>query len=741
MDTPSSTSGNDTYNANPGASNANTFTAFDVIDGGLGTDTLNVNEIGAAGGAAYALNTGATVRSIEVLNYVVSSDNVGDAVTADVSAFTGLTTVNVNIAGTDAPLTLLTTKGNVTTASVTGATTSAITDSATVDTLASVTVVDSTGLATLTSDALTSLTLKSSTGGATVTAAAATRGLTVNLDGVSAGTVTDAEATSLTVNASGTKSSGVTLTTAKATTVTLNAAVATTIADVNFAAGKTLTVTGAGATAITATTGVGVLTSIDASGSAGGLKVGAAIGTGVSFTGGAGADAVILAATTKAIVTGGGNDTVTLNAVAALGTGGSVDAGDGTADTLVFNTFANAVTASGATTFAPTVSNFERLEFSGANAANGAAINLANLDSINYVTLSATNTQDVTISNMGANGTIVFTADQTTGEGVVLSLANATGTTDVLNVGLSKATATALVSLTAAAIETVNVTSTETATTLLGTVTHGVELLAFADAKALNISGNAGVTVTTLTGTNFTSIDASGVTAGLVSFTTGALGSAASIKGGAAANTIVASAATKAVTYTGQEKVDTITISNAQNNVVNTGGGDDVIVVGSGANTVDAGAGADSITVGAGLNIVTGGAGNDILVISAYSANGNTYTTFDAAVGDRIDLSALTVVARVDGALGAKITLADTAAFSDYLSAATSTIIVDGAASLVKWFQFSGNTYLVVDDTLAANAPDDTNGFENGIDSVVKLVGLVDLTRSTTATDVLTIVV
>jgi len=280
VDTPSSTGGNDTYNANPGASNANTFTAFDVIDGGLGTDTLNISEIGAAGAAAYVLNTGATVRSIEVLNYAVSSDNVGDAVTADVSAFTGLTTVNVNIAGTDAPLTLLTTKGNVTTASVTGATTSAITDSATVDTLASVTVVDSTGLATLTSDALTSLTLKSSTGGATVTAAAATRGLTVNLDNVTAGTVTDAEATSLTVNASGTKSSGVTLTTAKATTVTLNAAVATTIADVNFAAGKTLTVTGAGAAAITATTGVGVLTSIDASGSAGGLKVGAAIGTG-----------------------------------------------------------------------------------------------------------------------------------------------------------------------------------------------------------------------------------------------------------------------------------------------------------------------------------------------------------------------------------------------------------------------------------------------------------------------------
>ncbi|NBV88838.1 MAG: hypothetical protein EBR88_04905, partial [Betaproteobacteria bacterium] len=35
--------GNDVFNAAPGASNANTFTALDLLDGGTGTDTLNLN--------------------------------------------------------------------------------------------------------------------------------------------------------------------------------------------------------------------------------------------------------------------------------------------------------------------------------------------------------------------------------------------------------------------------------------------------------------------------------------------------------------------------------------------------------------------------------------------------------------------------------------------------------------------------------------------------------------------------
>lgn len=730
VDTVAGTAGNDTINANPGASNANTFTALDNIDGGAGTDTLNVTEIGAAGAASYVLNAAATVKNVEVLNYTVASDNIGDDVTADVSAWTGLTTANIVISGTDAPVTGLTTKGNVTTATINGATTAAITDSAAAgsDKLATVTLVDTTGLATITSDAVTSLTLNGASGGATVTAAAGARALALNLNNVTGGTVTDAEATTLNVSSSGTKTTAVTLTAAKATTVTVDAAVATTITDVNIAAATSLTVKGAGATTVSALSTVTALTSVDASASTGGLTLGAAIGTGVTFTGGAGNDSVIVGATTKAITTGGGDDTVTVAGTAALGTGGSIDAGEGT-DTLKFSTYANAVTASATSTFEGTVSGFERLELSGVNAATGAVINLANLDDINYVTLSATNTDTTTISGMNSGGTIAFTANQTAGKDATVAITNAaTGTTDVLNVVLSKATALAAVELIAADVETVNVTSTETATTLLGTVTHALELNATA-AKSLNVSGNAGVTFGTLTGaTALTSIDASGVTTGLVSLTTAALAGAATIKGGAGANTIVATAATKAVTYEGGAKVDTITINNAQANVINTGAGNDVIVVGTGANTINAGDGDDSITIGAsiGLNTINVGAGTDTLILSAAPSAGGAYASVTGmGVNDKIDFSAFAndAGALAAGALGAKITLGGAAGFANYLDAAAAGT-AGGTNAAFGWFQLNGNTYVVLDNSNA-------NTFQDGADAVVELVGLVDLSTAT----------
>lgn len=721
VDTVVGTAGDDTINGLPGAANAVTFTALDNIDGGAGNDTLNVTDVGSAGAASYVLNASATVKNVETLNLVTASDNVGDDVTADLSGWVGLTTANVVISGTDAPVTALTTKGNVTTVGVNGSTTAAITDSAAAgsDKLATVNLVANSGLATITSDALTALSLNASSGGATVVAAAGARALGVTLDGVTAGTVTDAEATTLNVTASGTKTTGVTLTAVKATTATVAASVAATITDVNLTAATSLTVTGAGAVTVAALSDVTALTSVDASGSTGGLTLGAAIGNGVLFTGGAGKDSVIVGATTKAITTADGDDTVTVAGVAALGVGGSIDAGIGT-DTLKFSTYANAVTASATATFEGTVSGFEKLELSGVNAAAGAVINLANLDDINYVTLSATNTETTTISGFSSGGTIAFTADQTAGKDATASIVNAnTGTTDVLNVVLSKATALAAVELIAADVETINVTSTEAATTLLGTVTHAMELNA-TGAKSLVVSGNAGVTFGTLTGaTALTSIDASGVTTGLVSLTTDALAAAATIKGGAGANTIVATAATKAVTYEGGAKVDTVTINNAQANVINTGAGNDVIVVGTGANTINAGDGNDTITVGAsaGLNVINVGAGTDSVVLSAASAAAGYYSSITGmGAGDSITFGAAAVA---EAALGAKITLGGAASFANYLDAATAGAVV-GA---VNWFQYNGNTYVTKDVGAGAT-------FTDGTDFVVELVGLVDLSTS-----------
>jgi S-layer protein len=723
---------------------------LDNIDGGAGIDTLNVTEIGAAGAAPYALNAAATVKNVEVLNYTVASDNVGDTLTADVSSYSGLTTATFTIAGTDAAMDI-DTKGNATAATLVGGDSDLdagngvdIADGATTDALTSVTLSAMTDsdattadAVTIASDVLNTLKIVNSAVGATVTAAAGARALTMNLDGVTGGTVTDAEATTLNVASSGTKTTGVTLAAAKATTVAIDAAVATTIAAVNIAAATSLTVKGAGAVTVTALTNVTALTSIDATASTGGLNIGAAIGAGVTFTGGAGKDSVLVGATTKAIVMGDGDDTVTITGVSALGTGGSIDAGAGTGDTIKFSTYANAVTATATALFALTVSNFEKLDLAGINAAAGAVVNLANLDNINFVTLSATNTETTTIAGMSSGGTIAFTADQTVTKDATVSIVNAnTGTTDVLNVALSKATALAAVELIAADVETINVTSTETATTLLGTVTHALELNA-TGAKALTVAGNAGVTFGALTGaTALTSIDASGVTTGLVSLTTAALANAATITGGAGANTVVATAATKAVTYVGGDKVDTITIDNAQANVISTGAGNDIIVVGSGANTINAGAGNDIITVGAsaGLTTINVGAGTDTVVLGAIQTAAGFYTSVTGmSAGDKIDFAAVTTSASAGGVLGAKIVLGGAASFANYLDAAAASNTADSVAAVFKSFEFGGNTYVVIDNS-------DTTTFADGVDSVIELVGVVNLATSTVAVDILTIV-
>lgn len=739
------TSGNDTFNANvavnpaDGIASIETLTVLDEIDGGAGNDTLNYYTVGATALPA------ATIKNIENINMV--SDG---AATANVSTMAEVTSLSVKATGGAASLT---TKSNVTAATVTGtATTVAISDSGTAattaDKLTTASITGATDNITIGSDVFTTLNLtKTTDGNATITAAAGARALTVTLNDVTGPNddvvITDDEATTLVVKTTGAASSAIDLQADKATSVTIDADEKLTIAAVDLSAAKTITINGDSLVTFTTNTAtdLGALESVSSAASSGGVTLTTALATGVVFTGGAGKDTITVGATTKSINTGAGDDKVTVAGVSALGSGGAIEGGNGT-DTLAFSTFANAVTASAATTFAGTVSGFEKLELSGANGTDGATVDLANLDDIKHVVYSATNTKDSVLSNLASGGAVEITADQTATEGLVVNVKNAsTGTADVLNLTLSKSASLAAVEVTAANVETVNINSVEDATTLAGTLTHALTLSATA-AKSLNISGNAGVTFGTLTGaTEITSIDASGVATGLVSLTTAALANAATIKGGAGANTIVATAATKAVTYTGGAKVDTVTINNAQDNSITTGAGDDVIVVGTGKNVVNAGDGDDSITVGAGLSTVTGGAGNDTLVIGATATNGNTYATFaDASVGDKIDLSALTTEAAANGALGAKIALGDTAAFADYLAAATATVIGDAGASLVKWFQFGGNTYIVVDTTLAANTPDDTNGFENGLDSVVKLTGNIDLSKSTLATDVLTIV-
>lgn len=700
VDTVAGGTGDDTISAT-----ATTLSVLDSIDGGAGTDTLSI--VNTGGTVSTVANT--TVKNVENLS-IVSTTN---AITYDVSAFTGLTSVTVaqsdKAAGTD-----ITSKANVTTVSVTGGTTVNLNDSnatAGADTLKSVTLSGNTGAATIASDALTSLSLASSNQNATVTAAAGTRALALSINGLTGGTVTDATATTLTVTSAGTKTTGVTLAAAATTTVSIDAAVDTSLVSLDAAKATTLTVKGAGLTTI-AGLNAAALTTFDASGSTGGLALTPAIGNAVAFIGGSGKDSVSVGATTKSIALGDGDDTATVG-VAALGTGGALAGGNGV-DTLSISA-TNAATASATATFAAAVTGFERLTLTGAT---NQTVDLKALGNYNFVTTSGGN--GLTLQNAAADSTLTLNG---AGTAYTVALADATGAADKLNVTLTDGSgagvAFAATGITANNVETIAITTADTQTTPSGTFNDTVTLLGNS-AKTITVAGNAGLTLTATT-TAATSVDASGITKGGFSFTSGALAAAAAIKGSATgANTVDFSAATKAVTYTGGTGVDTVTANNGQDNSITTGDGNDAVTLGAGKNTVDLGAGNDTITLGVNLNVVTLGGGTDTVTVVA-STNVNTYSEIkDAVKGD-----VLTFTDKgTEVFTTAKITLGNTAVFQDYANAAAAG---DGSVNgRLAWFQFGGDTYLVEDVSAGAT-------FVNGTDLIVKLTGLVDLSTATGA--------
>ena len=389
-------------------------------------------------------------------------------------------------------------------------------------------------------------------------------------------------------------------------TITINGhTAASTIASLVDASADTVNIIGDAKVTISAHT-LAADAVISSAGSTGGAVFSSALGNGVTFTGGAGTDAVTVAASTQAITMGGGNDTVTMSG-SALGYLGTADGGDGV-DTLSM-TAANAITASATTTFEGTISGFERLTVGAATA--GGTVALANLDDINYVTTADVATgQTLTLTGATSGFTLVNNAGTTGTGGITVTLADATGSSDELNVSMSAAASKDIQALTATGFEVINFSTDDSATTATG-IAHVVSALTAGDATTITVSGDAGLNLTH-TGTKVTSFDASGVTKGAVTWTTGALAAAATITGGAGANTINTSASSKAMTVTGGAAVDTIT-TGAGNDTITTAAGNDVIVTGNGVNTVDAGAGNDNITGGTGVDTIDAGAGNDTI--------------------------------------------------------------------------------------------------------------------------------
>jgi S-layer protein len=790
VDTPAGTAGNDTFNAT--AANLN---AFDVITGGAGTDTLNIDDTAAGALASFS---GVTLSGIEKINInsklglLDAALNVSSATSfpgltdlsiamttpAAAQTITAATTTNVTVSATAGGRDMVvvggggtasvTTTGagivtvgqntapastdanaytSVSARTATGAvniTDNSGTSGAIGSTLTSVSVRGTTGTSTLTGKGITSISLQDTTGAVNLTNTTTTaHAMDLNLKGVAGSTITDSSgnATSSTITTAATTAAATgnsaTVAGAKIATLTLDGTKSLNLTS-TLAKLETVKINGTGGVTSDfsddgATTTSGVVTSVDASGSSpvastsnGTTGNDITIGVTTTYTGGAGTDKVTVGASTKAITLGAGTDNLVLTA--ALGTGATVDAGDGTDTITSTNAIWAALTSSA--TINDKISNFERLEISNTALTTGnVTVDLGFMAKVNsYVKLGAFSGAAVqTINNVANAGTVEIAGDNTA-TGITIGVKDASyGTADSLTLALT-ATASGVRAggaVTVAGVETINITTSMTATTYANN-TDTLSLTAAA-AKTIVVSGNQGLNLTGATiGTAITSVDASGLTgtSNVFSFTTGALVAAttaapsATITGtSTGVNTIVATASLKPVI---------ISVGGTANTASNSLTGSAL------ADTISGGAGDDTITSGGGLDTLTGNGGKDTFVIADGSGTATNRVvitdyvrTASSGSSDLLDFTGTAVVSAIT-ATGWTVTNgvytkagASVADFYTALSVAGST------ALSVAAFANGGNTYVLY--TGAGTTVAD--------DVFVELIGVTGLTSvsSTTA--------
>lgn len=431
--------------------------------------------------------------------------------------------------------------------------------------------------------------------------------------------------------------------------------------------------------------------SVDTTGTTGTVTV-TINGDKATYTGGAGVDNVSVAnaatAISKAIDLGAGNDRLDLSATLAIDPTVELKGGDGT-DTLVLSAAA-AVARTGGVTFQDKITSFERLEI-GAVGATG-TVNLDNLDDINYVITNGNGVGfDLTLDKMLSGATVELKAASVVGDDTIVKLADATGTTDVVNLVTNAVTGANVGQVTAAGVETINITANDTdiTATAAGKANVSTNTLTLNANKAatINVTGEGNLTLNlAATSTAVTLIDGSTATGVLTIGTVASDLAATTVKGGSAADVLTARGA---------------------NDVLIGGAGNDVLKVDGGV--------ASAVTL-------TGGDGVDQFDVSTFlAANaGAAATITDFTKGETIKF----VSNASANFASSKVTLIAEATFDNYVTeAAKAADAVSGGTHGIAWFQFGGNTFIVQD--IDGNA-----AFTNGADSIVKLTGLVDLSAS-----------
>jgi Ca2+-binding RTX toxin-like protein len=614
--------GNDRINAydyasGTGSGATTTFDSADTIDGGDGTDTL------ASTAAALVVSTAQT--KVSNIERILALDALASG--ADLNAtFFGSGVNYMTVAGTHSGGNTLTSNAGSATVSMSAATGGAVT-------------FVSDGSGTADSVAVLSSLTAGTTAFATSGAITATGVETLSIAGAAA-----AASTVASITMTGTGGTATKFVTTGGYDFNVTGAIEAKTVD---ASGLTMgtssvgLVMGAAAATNTAQTIIG----------SGGIDTLLGTSGADNITSGAGNDSITSGAGNDTVIAGDGNDLLTFGAN--LATGDSIDGGDGV-DTLSITSAAVTVLTNYAISTVNAlnnrISNVERVTVSDANTAS---LDLARVDSVNYITLAAANTSAAVISGFGADGTVVAT---TASNDFDVTLTDATGSADSFTVVTSNSSSTNFGTITVgtstAVVETVNVTSTEGSTPNSTVRVHTVALDGAGTTKVV-FSGTESIT-STIGSTALTTIEATALSAG-------------------AAN-VTATASLANITATGSVNDDTFATGSGADSL--SGGlGNDNLNGGSGNDTVDGGVGNDTIVGGIGVDSLIGGDGTDT-ISAAYtlSTDGGSSTT--AGVVINLGSSAITSSA-INSASGL-----DTS--SDITSVASNTVVYVGTAATVS---------------------------------------------------------
>jgi S-layer protein len=495
---------------------------------------------------------------------------------------------------------------------------------------------------------------------------------------------------------------------------TINATVsgANTVANITGSAATALTVAGSDVLTLTSAAGLTAVTSVTVSGSAGLTANLSALGTvaTVSTVGTTGTSTLNIDATKVAFTGGAGSDLITLTG--ALASGGKIDLGGGN-DRLTGGT----VVAASTTSVIDGGAGIDTVSSSLINAGNGNLFKNFEVLGLNNTTLDASLLTGSTITGLellAAGGTYTnVTAAQAlniatnTGAGTTtLTFANVGGSADAYSIGFTGvggATAGTAVTydagtLAIAGIENVTIASGSAS----GFTSNNIDLTD-ANARTLTITGSQALDVSFVG-----SFGTVGATTGVSTI------DASAATGAITLNTTNVNAVTAGLTVTTGSGADVLTF--AAGATITTGAGNDTVTLG-GASTVDLGAGNDTVTTSASASTITGGAGTDSFVVTASVGAANMTTITDAAAGDSITF----VNHGAELFNATKVNVAAATTLTDALNLAAAG---DGGTtnSIISWFQYGGNTYIVEDNSAAATF--------GAADIVVKLNGTIDLSTA-----------